>query len=487
MPPFDQALLDKRSFEDLIATAVEDHDLFSTEMPIYISRAPGRLDVMGGNVDYTGGTVLQGLLREAVWVGAQGRSDETIRIVNPGAEQFGWNTQFQSQMSDLCDVERVRALCSAHPGSHWVCYILGALYFLKNLRGSGHAGGIDLFLASDLPPNRGVSSSAALEVSVLKAVSAAWGITLRGTALATAGQWVENVVVGAACGIMDQAAIVLGKEGYLLPVLCQPCLPCPLLTMPAGVQFIGIDSMALRSTTGAAYERARAAAFMGYKLICRQEGIKMTPDQASDQGTEIPRWTEQRWHGYLSNLAPSEFRAKYERILPESIKGSEFFSSHGEHIDPFTMVDPETHYPVRAAVRYATEENLRVQTVRALLESMAEPRTESGSESTFRLIGELLCQSHVAYRECGLGSDACDDLVERALKSGLAGAKMTGGGGGGVVAILCRIGDERAVHSIAEAYGKERGATPHIFHGSSDGADTFGVQVLPPPLSRRRL
>ena len=477
MPSPAQALSNIRSFEDQIATSVED-DLFSAEMPIYISRAPGRLDVMGGNVDYTGGTVLQGLLSEAAWVAAQARSDEVIRIVNPGAEQFGWDTRFEARMSDLCDVDSVRALCKSQPNSLWVCYILGALYFLKNLRGFGETGGVDLFLASDLPPNKGVSSSAALEVAALKAVSASWRVALNGTTLATAGQWVENVVVGAACGIMDQAAIVLGKKGHLLPVLCQPCQSCPLVTLPAGIHFMGIDSLVPRSTTSTVYETARAAAFMGYKLICQHEGIEIT----LEQGAEIPRWTEERWHGHLSNLAPSEFRARYERLLPESIKGSEFLGYGGEHVDPFTQVDPETQYPVRAAVRYATEENLRVQMVRTLLESMVR----SGSESALRLIGELFCQSHLAYSECGLGSEACDDLVEHAVKSGLAGAKMTGGGGGGVVAILCRSGDEQTVHAIAEAYGKERGDVPHIFQGSSDGVDIFGVQVLRPDLLRRR-
>jgi galactokinase len=477
MPSLAQAMSNIRSFEDQIATSVED-DLFSAETPLYISRAPGRLDVMGGNVDYTGGTVLQGLLREATWVAAQARSDEVIRIVNPGAKQFGWDTRFEALMSDLSDVDRVRALCKSQPGSVWVCYILGALYFLKNLRGFGEMGGVDLFLASDLPPNKGVSSSAALEVAALKAVSAAWGVALYGTALATAGQWVENIVVGAACGIMDQAAIVLGKEGHLLPMLCQPCLPGALVTLPAGVQLMGIDSMAPRSTTSTAYETARAAAFLGYKLICQHEGIEIT----LEQGGEIPRWTENRWRGHLSNLAPSEFRAKYERLLPESITGKEFLDYGGEHIDPFTKVNPETQYPVRAAVRYAIEENLRVQTVRTLLESMAW----SGSESTLPLIGEIVCQSHVAYAECGLGNEACDELVERALKSGLAGAKMTGGGGGGVVAILCRSGEEDTVRSIAEAFSEERGAVPHIFEGSSDGADTFGVRVLQPDFLWRR-
>jgi galactokinase len=279
-------------------------------------------------------------------------------------------------------------------------------------------------------------------------------------------------VAGAACGIMDQAAIVLGSENHLLPMLCQPCRPFAAVTLPAGVQIWGIDSMAPRATTGAAYETARAAAFMGYKLICQRDEIDVT----REEDAEIPRWTDARWKGYLSNLAPSEFRSRYERWLPESMTGDEFLARAGEHVDPFTKIIPDVAYPVRAAVRYATEENLRVQMVRTLLEAAAG----SGSDSTLRLIGEILCQSHVAYGECGLGSAACDELVARAMKAGFAGAKMTGGGAGGVVAILGRAEDERAVYAIAEEYGAERGAMPHIFEGSSAGVDAFGVRTLQP-------
>jgi galactokinase len=461
---------DMNRFEDQVAATVAGHDFFATEKPIWVARAPGRLDVMGGNVDYTGGTVLQGLLREAVWVAVQPRTDELIRILNPGALQFGWEACLELWIDNLRDPENLRLLCGQKENSRWGCYVLGALSFLRTCHGCGNGGGVDLFIASDLPPNKGVSSSAALEVATLKAASAAWGVSLDGVALATAGQWVENVVAGAACGIMDQAAIVLGVKDQLLPILCQPCQPSPPVTLPAGLRFWGIDSMVSRSTSGVAYETARAAAFMGYKLICQREGIEVTAVDTKG----IPRWTDSRWKGHLSNLAPSEFRSRYERCLPESLTGREFLECADEHVDPLTRVDPDREYPVRAAVRYATEENLRVQMIYKLFTSP----TWSGSDSSLQPIGEILCRSHAAYGECGLGSEACDELVSRSLKAGFFGAKMTGGGAGGVVAILGRSGDQRAIQSIAQEYAAVRSAMPHIFEGSSDGVDAFGVRTL---------
>ena len=432
---------------------------------------------MGGNVDYTGGMVLQSVLREAVLVALQTRTDDVIRILNPGAAEFGWQPSIELQTKSLGDLESLRRVCNRKDSSSWACYVLGALHFLKIRHGWGSAGGADLFIASDLPPNKGVSSSAALEIAVLKAASASYGIALDGIALASTGQWVENVVVGAACGIMDQAAIVLGEENSLLPMLCQPCRPMSVVKLPHDLCIWGIDSMASRSTTGVAYETARAAAFIGYKLICLREGIDVVWEEVS----EIPRWTDRRWKGYLSNLAPSEFRSRYERWLPESLSGRECLARVGAHADPFTTIDPDTEYPIRAAVRYASEESFRVQMVHALLGSPGS----GTSDNTLRLIGEILCQSHAAYAECGLHSEACDDLVSRALDAGFAGAKMTGGGAGGVVAIIGRPEGQRAIHRIMEDYSADRGGTPHLFQGSSNGVDASGI-LVPNPLCFRK-
>jgi galactokinase len=454
---------------DSFADAIRTQAFFATAQPIWIARAPGRLDVMGGNVDYTGGMVLQSLLREAIWVAVQPRTDGIIRIFNPGAVQFGWTPYLEFRVRDLSDAKTVRALCRQTDGSHWALYVLGAMYYLQQRLGC-RLRGADLFIASELPPNKGVSSSAALEVATLKAAAAAWDISLEGISLATAAQWVENTLVGAACGIMDQAVIVLGKEGSLLPLLCQPCQPYAALGLPRGISIWGIDSMVPRATTGIAYEAARAAAFMGYKLICQREGISIFPEIRA----RIPRWTDSRWNGYLSNVDPSEFCMRHEHWLPATLSGREFFAIAGEHVDRFTSIDPERHYPVRAAVRYAVEENARVHRFYALLRN---PGARI-SESWLRAAGELLCQSHMAYAGCGLGSSVCDDLVARALEAGFPGAKMTGGGAGGVVAVLGRTEDWPVFESLAREFTADSGAAPHLFEGSSAGADAFGVNTL---------
>lgn len=446
-------------------------DLFYADEQVWVARAPGRLDVMGGNVDYTGGLVLQGLLQEAVWACVQRRNDRRIRICNPGASDFGWKTDFEVDLPQVQDFQILREISSQSETTRWTGYVLGALHRLITEHGWGSWGGANIFISSNLPPNKGVSSSAALEVAVLKAAAAAGRTDLRGVPLATEGQWVENMAVGAACGIMDQAAIVLGRKNHLLPILCQPCQPLAPIEVPEGLCLWGIDSMAARSTKSPAYEIARAAAFMGYKLICLRENLPVAPDEHSP----IPRWTDARWHGYLSNLSALDFHRSYESWLPESMAGSEFLTQSAEHADPFTIVQPTYEYPIRAAVRYAVEENARVQNLHSLFEASANGISPYDLERA----GELFHQSHVAYRECGLGSEACDELVALMLHHGLPGAKMTGGGGGGVVAVLGRFEDRAKVFRIAKEYGIQRGTQPHIFEGSSDGVDAFGAYPFP--------
>ncbi len=145
--------------------------------------------------------------------------------------------------------------------------------------------GASVYIESEVPRNKGVSSSAAVEVAVMKAAAACYGIDLHGIELAEACQWVENVIAESACGIMDQAASVLGDEGHVLPLLCQPCVPRPLVKLPEGLRCWAIDSGVRHAVTGIEYEAARAAAFIGYRMICEWENL---PIQKEESGPNSP-------------------------------------------------------------------------------------------------------------------------------------------------------------------------------------------------------
>jgi L-arabinokinase len=354
----------------------------------------------------------------------------------------------------------------------WTAYTLGNFFMLAQRYPQAVKTGANVYLQSEVPLNKGVSSSAAVEVAVMKSAARAYGIDLHGIELAEACQWVENVIAESACGIMDQAAVTLGDEDYVLPLLCQPCQPFSLVRLPEPLHCWAIDSGVSHAVTGIEYEAARAAAFMGYKLICDWEGLPVTQDVTS----RIPRFTDPCWQGYLSDISPSVFRSKYELRLPERMAGSDFLSEGQFLPDPFTTVRPEIQYRVRNCARYAIEENHRIQMFVELARGAVR-----GSEAAYRLMGDLMYQSHYAYTQCGLGNEATDLVVElvreQGVAAGLYGAKVTGGGAGGTVAILGQRNAREAFDKVVRAYADARHIEPYVIDGSSVGADRFGVIV----------
>ncbi len=458
-------------FVETVKSLIGTDRFFSPSSPVYITRSPGRLDLMGGNDDYTGGLVFESTIREATFAAAQIRTDQLIVLKNQTASEAGWQGDVTIAYPDLKDDATVRNYANSSPAVRWTAYVLGTLYYLMKKFPEQTNFGIQVYMESTVPLNRGVSSSAAIEVSVMKAAAAAYKIKLEGIELALACQWVENVIAESACGIMDQIAVVAGKEGFILPLVCQPCIPEPLIQLPNDLQIWGIDSGVSHQVSGIEYEAARAAAFMGYKIICDREQIPVT----MDSGSEIERYTDICWDGYLANLSPSLFHGKYEQHLPVSMSSGEYLAQYGFHVDPYTPLKEGVDYHILANTRYAVEENYRVR----LFSELSRGASLAPTKRAFQLMGELMYQSHYAYTECGLGANATDFIVDLFRKEGVAngiyGAKITGGGAGGTVAILAEKSASKVVRAVFDRYAHSGMGDPYLFEGSSDGADAFGI------------
>jgi L-arabinokinase len=458
-------------FIDKVKTLIKADGFFDPSATVSIARSPGRLDLMGGNDDYTGGLVFESTIRESTWAAAQLRTDELIVLKNQTASEAGWQGDLTIPYADLRDEETVKTFVNSSPSIRWTAYVLGTFFYLKKKFPAHTKLGISVYMESTVPLNRGVSSSAAIEVAVMKAAASVYNIPLEGVELALACQWVENVIADSACGIMDQIAVVAGKEGFILPLVCQPCLPEPLIQLPADLQIWGIDSGVSHQVSGIEYEAARAAAFMGYKMICDLEKIEVK----LEEGNDIERYTDENWNGYLANLSASVFHEKYENQLPINLSSTEYLSKHNLHVDPYTPLKEGVVYHVRANTRYAVEENYRVQ----LFSELSRGASLAPTKRAFKLMGELMYQSHYAYTECGLGAKATDYIVElfrqEGAKNGIYGAKITGGGAGGTVAILAEKSASAVVKRVFDQYAKSGMGDPYLFEGSSDGADTFGI------------
>ncbi|MCX6620275.1 MAG: galactokinase, partial [Acidobacteria bacterium] len=422
------------------AARVRELPVFTRDQAITVARAPGRMDVMGGNVDYTGGLVFQATIREATWAAAQRRTDGRIVLVNPQLAEHGWEPRVDYSVEDVRDEAGLRAKVNRSSAVRWTAYVAGVFHYLVKRWPAETAGGMTVYLESDVPLNKGVSSSAAVEVATMYAAAGAFGLPLAGMELAEACQWVENVIAESACGIMDQAAVLVGDEGHLMPMVCQPCRVGPLVRLPDALTCWGIDSGVSHAVSGIEYEAARAASFMGYKLICDRAGLPVTLDESGG----IPRYMDPRWNGYLSDVPVSLFRERYETMLPDRLSAAEYLAAAGVHADPFTKLREGVVYRVRNCTRYSIEENLRI---RAFVE-LARGASATGSEAAFELMGEMMYQSNGAYTGCGLGCEAIDQLLgyvrAEGAPNGLYGAKVSGGGAGGTVVVLGRKDAEAA-------------------------------------------
>jgi L-arabinokinase len=90
--------------------------------------------------------------------------------------------------------------------------------------------------------------------------------------------------------------------------------------------------------------------------------------------------------------------------------------------------------------------------------------------------------SHLSYtNDALLGAPECDLIVKLAREresAGLYGAKITGGGSGGTIAVLANEGTDGAMSEIMAEYEKQTGRKPEAFLGSSPGAWAVGTAVL---------
>ena len=449
-------------------------DFFAAGEPITIARAPGRLDVMGGIADYSGALVLELPLQTATFVAVQPTTDRclTVRSLAPLGADVAAEVKIMldalAPRGKPLEYGDARVLLAGDGRWRWAAYVVGTWVVLARERGLRLARGARILIDSTVPVGKGVSSSAALEVATMYAAAAVYGISLSSGELAKLCQKVENFIVGAPCGIMDQMSAACGERDRLLALLCQPAEIQGQVVLPTGLELWGVDSGIRHQVGGADYGAVRTGAFMGYRIIADQAGLATTVREGRVQ-VDDPIW-----RGYLANIVPSEWESRFRSAVPELMDGSVFLQRYGGTTDSVTSVDSARAYAVRQCTAHPIYEHHRVCLFRALLE------TGAASEEQRLLLGELMYQSHASYSACGLGSSGTDHLVQLVREAGAAagvyGAKITGGGSGGVVAVLARAGSRAAVEEIARAYLRLTGRPAMVLGGSSDGAIRFGTR-----------
>jgi len=232
-------------------------------------RAPGRVNLMGGQVDYHEGWVVSMAIDRDVTVRVSPRSDG--RVAARSHELAGAADIAADGSDDPATVEPA-----------WGRTIGGVVRVLAE-RGCT-IGGADIEIASEVPIGAGLSSSAALEVVVALAFADIAACALDPDDLAAAAQRAEHVATGVPCGIQDQMASVHGRAGHALFLDCRT-LAIEHLPLPASLAVVVVHSGVPRMLEATPYAQRREESFE----VARSLGLRVLRDATYEQVRDLPR------------------------------------------------------------------------------------------------------------------------------------------------------------------------------------------------------
>jgi galactokinase len=370
------------------------HQLYRTTPRLF--RAPGRVNLIGEHTDYNDGFVLPMAIDREIVVAAAARSDHKVRV-----HSLNFNESLEFDIDE--PGPRSRGI--------WLDYVEGVARALADA--GCRLTGADMALSGTISMGGGLSSSAALEISVGSALLALSGAGLDKKALALAGQKAEHTYVGTKCGIMDQFVAAMGKRGCALLIDCR-ALEGRLIPLNLHDSVIVIsDTRVKHSLASSQYNSRRAECERGVELL-RQK---------------IPGISA------LRDVSLADFEAHQDGV-------------------------PE---PVRRRCRHVISENGRTLAAAGALEA-----------GNISLVGRLMNESHDSLRrDYEVSCSELDLLVDIARSvPGVAGTRMTGGGFGGcTVSLVAKQSVRPFEEAVAKEYGRITGLAPHLFEvEASDGA-----------------
>jgi galactokinase len=349
--------------------------------------APGRVNLIGEHTDYNEGFVLPLAANKRTFVAAAPRHDRLIQVHSFNLDDCG---KFDLDMTPR----------PTHQS--WLRYVEGVARVLEEV--GFKLSGADLAVSSNVPIGAGLSSSAALEVSVGFALLRLEGYDVDLMKLALVAQSAEHQFVGTKSGLMDQLTAVFGVRNHALLIDCR--------TLAHTLVPLSIAAMAI--------------------VVC-DTGVKH--DLATSGYNQRRNECEQ---------ALAILRARNPQILS---------------LRDVSVADLETYRHELAETLYRRCHHVVSENDRTL--SAAEA-LRSGDVD---YLGQLMNLSHESLRDdYEVSCPELDIMVELARKQdGVAGARMMGGGfGGSTVNLVLRNSLEQFSSGVSEAYQGATNLTPVI-------------------------
>lgn len=348
--------------------------------------APGRVNLIGEHTDYNDGFVLPAAINFGTSVVAAKRSDSIVRVCA---------CNFENQVAEF-DLNQSINKCEQYP---WSNYVRGVC---DQLQKAGYQlTGADMAIAGDVPYGAGLSSSAALEVVLIRALLELSGSTIDPTQAALLGQKTENEFIGAKTGIMDQLIIAHGKKDHAVLIDCRS-----LSTQP-----VSMDP--------------------DFKIVIFNSNVRR-------------------------GLVDSEYNTRREQCqtAADALKVSHLRDADMPMLE--TIKDQLDEVIYRRA-RHVITENERTLQAGEALNSRDWP-------TLGRLMAESHQSMQMDFEITVPPIDGLVRIIQESLAEGDGGARMTGGGFGGcVVSLVHHSLVDKVVNNVSENYEKEFGIKESVY------------------------
>jgi galactokinase len=223
--------------------------------PYFVSRAPGRVNLLGEHVDYNDGFVLPAAIDRATYL-AFGQAESDLSTI--------WASDFSQMTSFTRESVITKTSSDSGPLPSWGLYPAGVMWAMTE---SGYTlPAMEGAFASDVPRGSGLSSSASVEMVFCIAWQTLANLHLPQMQTALLGQHAENNYVGVNCGIMDQFASACGEQDRALYLDCRT-LEWESIPLSRDVTIVIADTMVRRSLAGSEYNDRRKSCEKAVKIL----------------------------------------------------------------------------------------------------------------------------------------------------------------------------------------------------------------------------
>ena len=454
---------------------------YGADQEIIISRAPGRINLLGNHIEHRGGYVNYVAVNRETLLIASARNDDRVVMHNANSDRF---TPREFSIGECLPPAKrgdwLKYIETVDLTSHdWENYVRAAMLHLQDHFPNTPIKGLNIAVAGDIPIAAGLSSSSSLVVSSLEAALYFNQLEiphLQKAEFCGRAEWYAGTRGGAG----DHAAMLYAQQQAIVHLQFFPLKTEPV-ALPAGYRVVACNSFVEHAPPGIFNER----------IATYEMGLLLIKKNFAQYASKLKHLRD--LNSQTLNIEPADIY-RMLKTLPERMSRDDIRKALPEHNTRLDTLfaphkDPKEGYRIRQVMLFGLAECARGAQCKSLLETgningFGELKYIShngdrqfrydanGTETPVHnrltdqdidsLISDLesgdpnRVEKAQIHRQPGgydCSCEALDKLVDLASRvEGVVGAGLTGGGLGGCVLVFVK---EEAIPILSETLEKE--------------------------------